>query len=229
MYGKATQIITNSNATKEDVIDLFEQSEKKIKVIHFAVENPGIENKRDPNLMAYAGRLSENKGISILLKAITLVVEKNPEIKLELMGGPSEKVTYYEDLARELGIHGNVTFFGSQPKNMVLGLFSKAQVVVVPSLSEGFGLVVIEAFSVKTPVIGSDTGGIAEIVRDNKDGFLVPPGNEMALANQILEFFKMEKGQEIYGRNAYEQFVDKFELNKVVEKMAAYLSDLIQA
>ena len=94
-----------------------------------------------------------------------------------MLGGTSWEVETYQKMAKDMGLQDKTTFEGSKPKDKVLSEFSKASYVVVPSLSEGFGFVVIEAFSVRTPVIGSNTGGIKEIIRNGIDGLLFEPGN----------------------------------------------------
>ena len=109
-------------------------------------------------------------------------------MQLHLMGGSQNVVEKYKAMAADLEIESNTVFYGSQPKEKVLELFSKASFSVAPSLSEGFGFVVIEAFSVRTPVIGSRTGGIKDIIRDGKDGLLVTPGDVESLSNAMLQF-----------------------------------------
>ena len=223
----ATCIITNSGATRKDVIATFGVSPQKVRVVYNAVKNPHLSNERDPNLIVYAGRLTWNKGVEVLLKAFRIVVKISPELKLKLLGGTSSEVETYQKMASELGLQDKTTFLGSQPKETVLEEFSKARYVVVPSLSEGFGFVVIEAFSVRTPVIGSNTGGIKEIIRNGIDGLLFEPGNHSALAKAMRMYDQDPKTFTEYGENAYQRFLNTFELDHVVNELKVYLSNLI--
>jgi len=224
MFKLATQIISNSSATKEDLIRTFGVSPGKVKVVYNAVYNPEIQETGDANLVLYAGRLSKNKGIDVLLSAFRIVAEKKPFAKLKVLGGTAALVENYNNQVEELGLGSRVTFEGSQPGRTVLREFAKARFVVVPSLSEGFGFVVIEAFSVKTPVIGSNTGGIKEIIRNEKDGLLFPPGDHNALASAMLELYDDEARVAVMGENAYQRFLNTFELDRVVEQLCSYLS-----
>ena len=227
IYKLATRIITNSSATKEDVLATFGVKERKLKVIFNAVYNPKLSLIRDPNVMVYVGRLSKNKGIDVLLEAFDLIVDKVPELKLRVLGGSPEDVNDYKGKAKALKLETRINFLGSQPKKLVLESFAEANFAVVPSLSEGFGFVVIEAFSVGTPVIGSNTGGIKEIIRDGKDGLLIEPGSPLELSQAIIELYGNSEKSIAMGKMAYERFLNTFELNKVVHQMATYLSEEI--
>ncbi len=229
VFRLATGIIANSEATKEDLVNSFGVSSKKIKVLPNAVEDPMIENQRDENCIAYVGRLSKNKGTDVLLKALKNVIKEKTKVKLHLMGGSQGDVASYKKIAEDLGLESHTVFYGSQPKEQVLDLFSKASFAVVPSLSEGFGFVVIEAFSVRTPVIGSRTGGIKEIIRDGEEGFLVTPGNVEELSAAMLRFLNMENATAKLGEHAYNRFLNHYELNAVVDKFASYLSEKINS
>ncbi|MEM7086954.1 MAG: glycosyltransferase family 4 protein [Bacteroidota bacterium] len=229
VFKMATELMTNSKATKEDLIATFGVANKKIFVTYNAVENPNIQNDRNPNLIVYAGRLSENKGIPVLLQAFAKVKTKGPQLHLKLMGGNASEVKKYESRAEELGLKEHITFMGSIPRAEVLVAFSKARYVVVPSLSEGFGFVVIEAFSVQTPVIGSHTGGIKEIIRDGKDGLLVNPGDVDDLVKAMRSLNEdMDLVLEL-GKSARQRFLNTFELHGVVDKLSTYLANKLSS
>jgi glycosyltransferase involved in cell wall biosynthesis len=216
--------MTNSEATKEDLMTTFGIHAKKIFVTYNAVINPNIQNKRDPNLIVYAGRLSENKGTSVLLDAFAKVKQRAPKLHLVLLGGTPSEVKKYMGVANELGIKDQIAFLGSRPRAEVLTQFSKASYAVVPSLSEGFGFVVIEAFSVRTPVIGSNTGGIKEIIRDDKDGLLVNPGNADDLAKAMLSMNEDLDRVLKMGESAHQRFLNTFELHRVVHQLSTYIA-----
>lgn len=223
VFSWATEIIANSKATKQDLVHTFHVPENKIKVLPNGVPDPKVTNVREDFTIAYVGRLSEKKGVDVLLNAMTQLIIKEPAVQLHLMGGGAEEVEKYSQIAKDLGLESNTVFYGSRPKEEVLELFSKARFAVVPSLSEGFGFVVIEAFSVKTPVIGSNTGGIAEIIRDGKDGILVTPGDANVLFDAMLTFLNTENATEEMGERAYQRFLKHFEIQAVVHTFATYL------
>jgi D-inositol-3-phosphate glycosyltransferase len=96
-----------------------------------------------------------------------------------------ETVRRIDRLRAELGVEDFVTFLGAQSQNALPLYYSAAQVVVVPSRYESFGLVALEAMACGAPVIASDVGGLATLVRDGRTGFLVPDGDAAALADRI--------------------------------------------
>ena len=229
VFKMATEIMTNSEATKEDLITTFGVPAKKIFVTYNAVINPNIQNDRDPDLLVYAGRLSENKGTPVLLEAFAKLKQEAPNLHLKLLGGTPSEVKKYKAMADELGLTDRVSFLGSQPRAEVLLQFSKARYAVVPSLSEGFGFVVIEAFSVQTPVIGSNTGGIKEIIRDGKDGLLVEPGNVDDLSKAMLSLSQDFDQVLNLGKSAHQRFLNTFELHRVVQQLSTYIANKLSS
>lgn len=229
-YKMATKLIANSGATKNDLIKVYRIDKNKIKIIYNIVEKVDISNERDLNTVAFAGRLHKTKGLAVLIKAIHLVSKKFPQVKLKVLGGvlKGEFIKEYKQLVSELKIEKNVIFLGNKPKKDLLEVFSEALVIVVPSLYEAFGLVVIEAFSVKTPVIGSNTGGIKEIIRDTKDGFLVEPNNEVELAEKILYMLNNKLDFSKFSKNCHDRFLQNFELETGITNICQYLNSLVQ-
>ena len=137
---------------------------------------------------AYVGRLTPLKGVGVLLEAVALL---KPSIQLLIVGdGPSREEL--EEKAIHLGLKG-VRFLGHQSGAMLRDLIANAMVVVVPSeWHENSPYVVLEALALGTPVVASNVGGIPEVIDDNTNGMLVPPGNPKALA-QVLEHMLGDK------------------------------------
>ena len=103
---------------------------------------------------------------------------------------------------------------------------SKAYVVIVPSLSEAFGLVNIEAMSVGTPVIASNVGGISEVIRDGIDGFLVPPNEPKILADKICYIFQNPELRGEMGRNARLRFLNNFDQDQAVDNISEWFKSI---
>lgn len=219
IYKLATQIIVNSEATKRDAMELYRVNEKKITVLpNLIANNDEYINKDKEFKIVFVGRFHETKGVDILIKALSIVKDEFPTIKLELIAG-GEQAKYIK-LVEKYNLQNNVEFLGRLPMKKVLEHFAKAQFSVVPSLAEAFGYIVIESFSVKTPVIGSDTGGIAEIIEDNKSGLLFPVGDHNALAAKIKFLLNNEEIRDRYAENAYLRFNEKYSLDNNIGKVA---------
>jgi glycosyltransferase involved in cell wall biosynthesis len=148
----------------------------------------GINRGNDvSNSILYVGVLTPLKGVHHLVNAFVLIAEDFPSAQLFIIGKDENK-TYAADLKKQvkkLGLNERVHFIGPQPQSKLAIWMAKASVLVLPSRSEGLGRVIIEAMAAGTPVIGSRVGGIPELIQDGATGFLVPPGDDKALAKEI--------------------------------------------
>ena len=127
----------------------------------------------------------EVKGVDVLLRASVDLIRSNPHLRLLLIGdGP--RLAEYRLLAQELGIAAQVVFPGLLSDPVGLGVFDATDVFCQPSLwQEASGLAVLEAMSMKLPVVASDIGGLPENVREGETGLLFPPGDVAALQAKL--------------------------------------------
>jgi D-inositol-3-phosphate glycosyltransferase len=135
------------------------------------------------------------KGIDTLLEAIALIQKRRPEATREvcvsIIGGdpwsddPDDEMARVQALRHELELRDLVTFLGSKDQELLPYYYSAAEMVVMPSHYESFGLVALEAMACGTPVIASEVGGLAFLVKDGKTGFHVPSRDPEALADKI--------------------------------------------
>ena len=135
----------------------------------------------------YTGVLIPRKGVHHLINAFAHVAKDFLQARL-LIVGHEENKTYTAELkeqVKRLGVDGRVQFIGAMPQAELATWMRRASVFVLPSVSEGLGRVVVEAMASGTPVIGSNVGGIPDMVQDNVTGFLIPSGDEMVLAEKI--------------------------------------------
>ena len=130
------------------------------------------------------GRLVENKGFDLLLRAYATVVDEFPDVRL-VIAGDGLAAESLRALCTDLGIQGHVEFRGSTPRPEVGLLMAHAEVVVVPSRVEPFGIVVLEAWRAARPVIASNRGGISEFLTDGQHGILLDPLDLSALASAL--------------------------------------------
>ena len=139
--------------------------------------------------IVYAGVLIPRKGLHHLLQAFAAL--EQPRAQLHLVGH-AENADYAASLrqqAEQLGIRARVHFQGAVSQRELAAFFGAARVMVLPSLSEGLGRVVVEAMLLGTPVIGSRVGGIPDLIQPGVTGWLVEPGDEAALAAALREAF----------------------------------------
>ncbi len=156
-------------------------------------------------LIMYAGVLIPGKGVRHLLNAFATILIEVSEATLLLIGREQdpEYTRQLHDLVQKDGLTARVKFLAEMPQAQLAEYMARAHLFVLPSLSEGLGRVVVEAMAAGTPVIGSRVGGIPDLIQDGVNGFLVPPGDETALAEKIrwmLEHAEqsLKMGQEAY-------------------------------
>lgn len=136
----------------------------------------------------YAGVLSRIKGVHVLLDAIALAVRDRRDIGVVIVGPESDPAyaAWLHTRTSELGLAASVRFTGRLTQPELARQMAAADVLVLPSLSEGLARVLLEAMACGTPVVASDVGGSREIVRHKETGFLVPPSDARAISRHLL-------------------------------------------
>ncbi|WP_018085451.1 1,4-alpha-glucan branching protein domain-containing protein [Desulfurispora thermophila] len=190
----ASWLICCSEYMASEVAELFQIERNKIEVIPNGVDVASLqleerlqkEVERVPGRLVFLGRLVPEKGAQVLIQALATLQVEFPHTHLLVAGrGPYERAL--QEQAAQAGVAGKVEFVGfvnDLGRNILL---ASAQVAVFPSLYEPFGIVALEAMAAGVPVVISDTGGLAEIVRHGVDGFKAPPGDARLLARYIGE------------------------------------------
>ncbi len=166
-------------------------------------ESTGEDIRRRLNLdgkkvVGVVGRLRREKGQKTLLRAMKSVLDVLPSAVLVVVGDGPDR----EDLEKEAaasGIGESIRWLGQRDQSEVYRLYGVMDVVAVPSLFEGFGLVAAEAMAAGAPVVASHVGGLPEVVRHGVTGLLVAPGDDRALALCLLLLLRDEKKAKIMG------------------------------
>jgi 1,4-alpha-glucan branching enzyme len=159
----------------------------KVRLIPNAVDTerfkPSVE--RDSGLVVWVGRFVPEKGVEYLIEAARMVVDEFKDVRFLLVGyGPLK--TKMMRLVHERGLDEFVRFAGPLSRDEVAGVLGRAGVFVLPSLSEGMPLALLEAMSCENAVVASNIGGIAEIISDYDNGVLTSPRDGKELASSIL-------------------------------------------
>jgi glycogen(starch) synthase len=190
LFEQAKEVTFVSGALRQEVLEVLPELSLRSKTIHNALsfENiPAPVSRKDMSKPVFfaAGRMSPEKGFDVLLDAFRVVLERMPEAKLVLAGtGPGEQELRAQ--AERLGLVKYVEFLGWLPDQPLRIQMSEADIVIVPSRTETFGLVALEAAQLGKPVVASNTGGLPEIVDDGVTGLLVPPGEARTLTAAML-------------------------------------------
>jgi len=230
VYRLCTHIIGNSKAAVDDVCRVYGVPQHKCLFFYNTLSDPlqtiAVPHEKREGLVVCAGRFHPCKGQDVLVEAAAIARKQVASLGLCFLGaGPL--LDECAERARKLGIDGICEFKGSVPHDQVLRQMAEASVTAVPSRDEAFGLVALESMAVGTPVVASRVGGLAEIVRDGIDGFLVPPDDPKALAEKLAVLLSDREIRDQIGRNARQRFLDTFEQSKVVQEQANWFERIV--
>ena len=168
------------------------------------------------------GYLIERKGFDYLVKALKEVLDSHNEVKLIIVGsGPLE--TEIKNLIFELELEDNIQIINNIPDNELLEIYNLSDLFVLPSIidsqgnTEGLGVVLLEAMACKLPVIGSDIGGIPDIIQDNLTGRLVQQKDTEGLSKAIIDLIENEDIRKSMALNGYEMVKRHFSWEQIAK------------
>ncbi len=184
---EADAVVTTSKYMKKLIVKKYGIPPEKIKVVYNAVDArkfmKRLHLKKPGKVVLFVGRLTIQKGVWHLLQAARKVLDVMPDVKFVIVGtGPD--LPHLIHTAIDLGIAENVIFAGRVSDEELIAAYSIADVFVMPSVSEPFGIVALEAMAAGKPVIISKTSGVSEIVRH---AFKVDFWDIDLMASRILE------------------------------------------
>lgn len=227
-------MFTNLNiAVSQAVKDFLVQSQisrpEKITVIYNAVKSSKkkakIFSKGDITL-GTVGTLNLQKGIQYLIQAMPKILAEFPKTKLVIIGEGVYK-NRLEKLVRRMKLNRFITFTGflkEIDEEMI-----KFDIYVQPSLSESFGLAIIQAMSLGLPIVATNTGGIPEVVTTGKSGLLVEAKNPRALAEAILTLMRDKTKAKEMGKLAAEDAKMKFNLRDLIEETEGIYEEMAKS
>ncbi len=204
----ANRIIASTPRDRDQMVELYDAPPDRITVIPPGVDTELFRPILRPRAKEWIGSLSQKtvlfvgridpvKGLDTWFRAMRLVLERAPSLRNRmcvcLIGGdvdededPNSEMARLDKLKQELGLDDIVTFLGGRAQSSLPYYYSSAELVVMPSRYESFGLAALEAMACGAPVVASDVGGLSFVVRDGETGFLVPEGDTTRFAECIL-------------------------------------------
>lgn len=184
----------------------------------------------------FAGRIEPLKGIDTLLQAINLIQsccqELMEDVCVAIIGGdpwaetPDAEMARLKQMRQELGVEDIVTFLGKKDQDILPNYYAAAEMVVMPSHYESFGMVALEAMAVGTPVIASEVGGLAFLVKDGENGFHVPSRDPEALAERIFTLLNDANCRKVLGQQAH-RHAQEYAWPKIVTRMRRVYDQLV--
>jgi glycosyltransferase involved in cell wall biosynthesis len=228
--------VFNSETTRETVESLLGRKTRNVVAtpggdrLSRSMSAPEVEARAaeagDLRLL-FVGNLIPRKGLDVLLEALRSLGER--PFHLDVVGSEKADSAYAASIrkrVRELDLASRVDFHGTLDGEGLEERFRKAQVLVVPSSYEGFGIVYLEAMGFGLPVIASASGATDEIVRHEATGFLVPPGDVWSLARRIESLLEDRALLTRMSLDAYESFEDHPGWEVSMKRVADFLQDV---
>jgi glycosyltransferase involved in cell wall biosynthesis len=235
------RIIVCTNYMKRELQQAFQAPADKLDVIFNGIYpekkriDPTIDRiafrqrfaEAHEKIVYYVGRITYEKGIRQLIDAAPQVIrELKGDIKFVLIGGGNTETLQQQ--AKALGIFDRCLFTGFMPDNELDQFQTIANCAVFPSLYEPFGIVALESFAAKVPVVVSDTGGMPEVVQHGKTGVITQVNNPDSIAWGILEVLRNPDYSQMLVENAYADLQVRFRWSKLAVQTAEVYARVIK-
>ncbi len=222
---------------------------------YFVKENGNgrLESGRQRRVL-FVGRVSPEKGVHVLLEAFEKVLLRCPQAQLDIVGPQGQLPwEYIGALSEDENISGLAAFYNGKSRHgyasilqerftpklagqvafyqyishrRLLDYYRKADVLINPSLSEAFGMSLVEAMSCQVPVVATRVGGMTEILNDDRAGLLVESGDAAALAEAILSLLGDAKLRQALGTAGRERVEALYSWDKIVKKLSALYEEI---
>jgi glycosyltransferase involved in cell wall biosynthesis len=177
-------------------------------------------------VLGYVGRLSEEKGINYILLASSMADKMGIPIKVLIIGEGPEKGKL-EELAKRVGMQDKVIFAGFQSD--VENWYPAMDVFVLPSLTEGTPMSLLEAMAQGIPCVASKVGGVPKVIDSGIDGILVLPGNAEEIKGAVSILYRNEELRSSLSKNAKSKMINKYNINEWIEKIESQYLEIIGA
>jgi glycosyltransferase involved in cell wall biosynthesis len=189
----ADSVIALTNDMKRVMQDIYDRDivvvPNGIDLNEYIVRLPIQRIERSEKRILFVGRLHPIKGVRYLLQAMLLIHKDMPKARLILVGDGEER-DYLENLTDHLGLRECVDFVGKVPHGRIPDFMRQSDLFVLPSLSESFGIVNLEAMACRLPIVATNVAGIPDLIENGVNGYLVPPENFQEMANKIMLILK---------------------------------------
>lgn len=175
--------------------------------------------KMNSKTILFVGRLTAHKGLDTLIKAMPRVLKNIPEANLLVVGPDFGEKESFQKLALLNQVSEKVIFAGAVTREALLGAYKSSAVFCLPSRSEAFGIVMIEAMAAGVPVIAANNTAMPEIVKNGETGLLFDTESPFDLADKIILTLEDKKSRENLINNASDEVAEKYNWDKIVAKL----------
>lgn len=233
------------NSAVTIVISNFEKSlieREKVPVKRFEILPIGVDVKefagadqqmrdryhlKGKKVILFVGRLTSHKGVDTLLRAAPQVLKNNSEAMILVVGPDFGEKAFFQQLSQELKIEDKVIFTGPVSREDLLSAYKSADVFCLPSRSEAFGIVMIEAFASGVPVVAARNTAMPEIVKDSQTGLLFETESPSDLAEKLTLVLEDRKLGQSLVNNAASEVAEKYNWDKIVSRLDTIYKEVV--
>ncbi|WP_017653693.1 glycosyltransferase family 4 protein [Fortiea contorta] len=161
----------------------------RMHIVHCGIDPAlfdAVKHQESGKRLLYIGRIAAAKGLPILLESLVILKRSHPDIILTVVGDGPDRAELEKTTAK-LGLSANVNFAGYQSQAEVRTHIQQTDVFVMSSFAEGIPVVLMEAMAASLPVVATQIAGISELVENGVNGYLVPPGDVVTLADRVAK------------------------------------------
>jgi len=199
IFHLADRIVVESRSAK-DFLGLSKYGKKVLDEgarymdINFLKVENNLRNRK--NLVGYIGRLNESKGVMNFVKAIPLILKANENVEF-LVGGNGPLSPKINEYLESKSLHDKVKLTGWIPRNEFTKYLNKLKLLILPSYCEGLPTIVLEAMACGTPVLATPVGGIPDVIKDGKTGFIIGDNSPEGIAENVIRALNSQNLNEI--------------------------------
>lgn len=235
----ADRIIGVSRNEMKLLKDKLDVPEEKIRIIPNGIEEEEFTPIRDGNLfrekygikdelVLFTGRLATNKGLLTLVESMCEVLEEYPDTTFALVGEDEGMKSKIIEKAEKLGVRDSLLITGYiEDYDVFKSAYSAADVYVLPSEYEAFGIVLLEAMMCETPCIGTNVGGVPEVIEDGKTGYIVDYKRSEHLSKNMIHLLDDDQKRRMMGKAGRKRVLKKFTWERVAQQISDVYSELI--
>jgi len=232
VFRNSDKITANSNYTIDVITSIEDKIKDNVEIIPMGVATTLFTPENAMNLkntfgaeylILSVGRLVEKKGVNYLIMAMKEVIKEFPNAKLLIAGSGPEKENL-EKISDSLNLKENVVFVGYIKNSDLPKYYASSDIFVLPSIetkegdTEGLGVVLLEAMACRVPVIGSNVGGITDIIKNDQNGFLAKPKNPEDIADRIIKLLSNEGLRQKFSKEGIKIVQERFSWDVVAGK-----------
>ncbi len=191
--------INSVNLSRRNVVQFIASSTK----VNDIIKSPKSIANLDTIYLLFVGRISKEKGVEYLIKAMSIMKSKDLlNVKLNIVGDGSYK-SQLKEMINLMGIKEKVAFYGHiNDRETLYNIYDKSHILIIPSLSEGTPKIIPEAMSRGLPIVSTNVGGLPRMIDDEINGFIVNPANSFLIARSVDCLVSSPKYYRIMSSNA---------------------------